>query len=87
MTVEELQDRFPARIGAGGPRVVKQYRGNGGIGVQKVELVTRGSSVAESIVRVQSARMRDETTEDVRLAEFLQRCEKYFTYAAGACVT
>ncbi len=83
MTAEEFRHRFPARVEAGGARVLKQYRGNGGIGVQKVELIARHSSVAEWLVRVQSARVRDEATEDVSLAEFMQRCEKYFTYAEG----
>jgi hypothetical protein len=37
----------------------------------------------ESVVRVQSARLRDEVTEDISLAEFMQRCARYFTYSGG----
>ena len=33
--------RFPARLAAGGPRVLKQNRGNGGMGVWKVELAAQ----------------------------------------------
>lgn len=37
----------------------------------------------DAIVRVQSARARDEATEDVPLGEFMGRCEKYFGYSGG----
>jgi hypothetical protein len=84
LTVEEFGEHFPARLGVGGARVLKQYRGNGGIGVQKVELVGRASPGTDSVVRVQSARMRDEVTEDIPLGEFMQRCARYFAYSDGA---
>jgi hypothetical protein len=63
--------------------VLKPHRGNGGIGVQKVELVPPGSN-REAMVRVQSARFRDEATEDVPFTELLQRSAQYFTDSAGA---
>ena len=75
-TRAELDDGLPRRL-AGGPRVLKQYRGNGGIGVWKVELV------GDDMVHVQGARMRDESIEDIPLVDFLSRCTKYFGCGAG----
>ena len=83
-TVEEFHERFPANLGAGGARVLKQYRGNGGIGVQKVELVAPSSRGSDPVVQVQSARMRDEVTEDIPLGAFMQRCAQYFAYSDGS---
>jgi hypothetical protein len=86
----EFTRAFPARLATGGPRVLKQYQGNGGIGVWKVELINglhRGTSSSAgpgSLVRVQGARARDDATEDVALGEFMGRCEKYFGYSGGA---
>ena len=37
---EDFNERFPARLAAKGPRVLKQNRGNGGQGIWKVELAT-----------------------------------------------
>ncbi len=83
-SLEAFTEQFPARLDAGGARVLKQYRGNGGIGVQKVEFAAQISPKADAVVRVQSARARDEVSEDVPLGEFMQRCAKYFAYADGA---
>jgi hypothetical protein len=88
-TVEEFKKDFPSRLASAGPRVLKQNRGNGGIGVWKVELTANtsvpsvgdGSPVAsleDAIVRVQHARPRDTATEELRLADFMERCEVYF---------
>jgi hypothetical protein len=82
-TVEAFHEQFPVVLRAGGARVLKQYRGNGGIGVQKVELVETPPAGNDSVVRVQSARLRDEVTEDIPLAEFMRRCARYFTYSDG----
>jgi uncharacterized protein DUF6815 len=71
-TVREFRDRFPASLGVGQPRVLKQNRGNGGIGVWKVTRVGHGD-----IVRVQHAAPRDDVTEDLTLGEFMDRCEGY----------
>lgn len=78
-TPADMDELFPGSL-ATGPRVLKQYRGNGGIGVWKVELDT---ARADSIVRVQSARTRDDAVEEVSLVEFLRRCHKYFRYSGG----
>ena len=83
-TVSELREHFPARLAASGPRVLKQNRGNGGIGVWKVALVDdaarrdmSSAALAETIVRVQHAAPRDDVTEDVALADFIDRCAGY----------
>jgi uncharacterized protein DUF6815 len=69
-SVEEFRDRFPVSLLTGEPRVLKQNRGNGGIGVWKV--VPLDPDV--SLVRVQHAAPRDDATEDVPLGEFIERC-------------
>lgn len=62
-TAADLTERFPARL-AGGPRVLKQNRGNGGIGVWRVEAIGDG--------RVRVLEARDRTRAQVRpLAGFL----------------
>ena len=67
----EFADEFPAVLETG-PRVLKPRRGNGGIGVWKVELVGTGR------VRVHQADVRDTATADVSLPEFLRRFEGSF---------
>ena len=71
-TVEDLRTHLSESL-AGGSRVLKQNRGNGGIGVWKVTLVDPQSNV----VRVQHAAPRDDATEDLPLNEFLDRCAPY----------
>jgi hypothetical protein len=88
-TVAEFRDRFPAVLGRSRSRVLKPNRGNGGIGVWKVTLVdgpTVGDDwtvpTSETVVRVQHAAPRDEVTEEVRLGEFIDRCDQYFSGGA-----
>jgi hypothetical protein len=77
-TIAEFRERFPARLAAGDrPRVLKQYRGNGGIGVWKVERLDA------STVRVQGARRRDYETEDLDLDAFMARTAPCFDYSGG----
>ena len=91
-SMDEFRDQFPARLASDGPRVLKQHRGNGGIGVHKVELVSdpsRAQAATPSdpqaaVVRVQHARVRDEQDEQLALGELMARCEKYFTYSGGS---
>ncbi|MFI5047282.1 MAG: Cj0069 family protein, partial [Acidimicrobiia bacterium] len=84
-TFSEFQAQFPARLATGPPRVLKQNRGNGGLGVWKVEPVTGPASGhawspgQAPMVRVQHAKPRDAVTEDVPLAVFMDRCEEYFS--------
>jgi hypothetical protein len=80
-SVEQMRQELPARLATGKARVLKQYRGNGGIGVWKVELSAEHAIVApprpESIVRVRHAK-RGCTEEEITLKEFFGRCEEYF---------
>jgi hypothetical protein len=70
-SAQEFRSGFPISVSAGRPRVLKQNRGNGGIGVWKVTPLDADAR----LVRVQHAEPRDDTTEDVPLPEFLDRCE------------
>ncbi len=77
-SVEEFRARFPARLAAAGPRVLKQNRGNGGLGVWKVELIDHdGPPDADARVEVLHAR-RGSQVEHLRLGEIMGRCEAYF---------
>ena len=81
---EEFVRRFPDRLRQGAPRVLKQHRGNDGIGVWKVELVeTAGSRRGQ--VRVQHAEHRGPETEELALDAFMTRCAPYFA-ASGLLV-
>src|SRR5829696_2493617 len=73
----QMREELPARL-AGGARVLKQLRGNGGIGVWKVEL--EGKS--KNIVRVRHAE-RGAAEERMTLDAFSRRCEAYFESGGG----
>jgi hypothetical protein len=82
--MEQMRQELPARLAEGKARVLKQYRGNGGVGVWKVQLpmnnVERGflaTPKPETIVRVRHAK-RGSIEEEITLAEFFRRCEEYF---------
>ena len=78
MTFDELCQQLPKRLAAGRPRVLKQYRGNGGNGVWKTELVQPSSPLGpDSMVRTRHA-LRGAVEEQVTLAVFLERCQTYF---------
>jgi hypothetical protein len=81
LSVEDFDARFPARLAAGGPRVLKQNRGNGGQGVWKVELVGRavGAPSWDTAVRVLHA-LRGSVPEDLSLGTFMNRCHVYFEH-------
>ena len=84
---EQMRQELPLRLADGKARVLKQYRGNGGTGVWKVQLPmsifqsAQRSTVAppqpETIVRVRHAK-RGCGEEEITLGEFLGRCEQYF---------
>ena len=78
----EFAAAFPSRLQETGPRVIKRNRGNGGLGVWKVELVSAPANEAP-LVRVLEAR-RGSLPEELPLSEFLTRCEPYF--AADGCI-
>jgi hypothetical protein len=81
-TAAEFNATFPTRLRAGGPRVIKQNRGNGGQGVWKVEGIGT-SDGADRPVRVLQA-LRGSVPEDTVLAAFMARCEAYFS--SGGCI-
>ena len=78
-SVDDFNQRFPGRLAASGPRVLKQNRGNGGQGVWKVELTTDiGPNPGPSApVRVLHA-LRGSVPEDLTLGAFMERCRSYF---------
>ena len=77
-SLDEFRGELPLRL-ASGPRVLKQNRGNGGIGTWKVERAAHDTSNVglDTIVRVLHAR-RGSVEEDLRLGDFMSRCEQYF---------
>ncbi len=84
-SLNQMRQELPARLTGGKARVLKQYRGNGGNGVWKVQLPVSGFigedseivSQPETIVRVRHA-LRGSYEEESTLGEFLNRCEQYF---------
>jgi hypothetical protein len=77
-STQDLDTRFPARLSASGPRVLKQNRGNGGQGVWKVELVDAGATPSpDTPVRVLHA-LPGSVPEELPLASFMDRCRVYF---------
>jgi hypothetical protein len=75
----ELRERFPEVLGRSGPRVLKQYRGNGGNGVWRVELAApaRGRPGGDRPVKVLHA-LRGSVEEEMPLAELMSRLAPYF---------
>ena len=74
---EELRDAFPRVLASAGPRVLKQNRGNGGLGVFRVELVAAEIQPGPgAVVRVQHAQ-RGSAREEMSLGELMRRCEAY----------
>jgi hypothetical protein len=78
-SVDELRQQLPFRLAKGSSRVLKQNRGNNGIGVWRVELVG-GSAASETdpFVRVIHAE-RDSMEKEMPFSEFMNQCESYFT--------
>jgi len=94
-SLDQMRRELPLRLAAGKARVLKQYRGNGGTGVWRVELSPctapdeprRGMPVLvpeSTVVRVRHAQ-RGCVEEGIPLAELFARCAPYFT-AAGLMV-
>src|SRR5262249_15300502 len=73
-TVEQFRNELPQCLAEGKPRVLKQYRGNGGIGVWKVEAVDSRAPWAR--VRVRQAVGGSQESEE-SLDEFVARCAEY----------
>lgn len=81
-TLGEFRDGLLAGFRSGGPRVIKQNRGNAGQGVWKVEWLDQPAN-AGPVVRVLEAR-RGSIPETLWLEEFISRCESYFGW--GGCI-
>lgn len=78
----ELRGELLERLRAG-PRVLKQRRGNGGIGVWRVELVDPDAAGLDPLVAVHGAERRDLDSEVLTLGELLSRCEPCFDGGAS----
>jgi hypothetical protein len=74
-----FRSEFPQRLRAGGPRVIKQNRGNGGQGVWKVEDLAD----TDTTVRVLHAQPGSRP-EEIPLDTFIAGCEPYFGW--GGCI-
>ncbi|HLK24583.1 MAG TPA: Cj0069 family protein [Caulobacteraceae bacterium] len=75
-SIDDFRARFPAKLAVSGPRVLKQYRGNGGQGIWKVELIGDAPGAAAP-VRILHA-LRGSEPETTTLDAFMQRCAPYF---------
>jgi hypothetical protein len=74
-TLAQFCRELPQCLAEGKPRVLKQHRGNDGIGVWKVEAVDPRAPVTR--VRVRQARRGSQESEE-SLDEFVARCAQYF---------
>ena len=75
--LSKLQETLPTLL-ASGPRVLKQFRGNGGNGVWRVELADNSEpATPEATVLVRHAK-KGELEQTMRLAEVFTLCEPYF---------
>lgn len=82
-TRQEFEIEFPQRLAGEGSRVLKQCRGNGGIGTWLVQCAgARPGADADLLVWVQEA-TRGSVREEMRLGEFMLRCQTYFSAGGG----
>ena len=78
-SLEQMRRQLPVRLAAGKVRVLKQYQGNGGMGVWKVELVDPAVGAGpEALVRIRQGR-RNNYDREVSMEEFFDLCREYFT--------
>jgi hypothetical protein len=82
----DFRARFPRALARDTVRVLKQARGNGGNGVWKVELAGQAPGAGDpgpgALVRVRHAKEQEKAqTEELRLGDFLDRCEEYFAWS------
>ena len=71
--MEQIRRELPIRLASGKARVLKQYRGNGGIGVWKVELV-KGAS---------SPNLKRPSEFGMRSVEALKRRSHWMSFSTG----
>jgi len=81
-SMDDFSNEFPDRLSRDGPRVLKQNRGNGGLGVWRVE-ISPSTVGAPSRVRVLHAR-KGSVPEEMPLSEFIARCEPFLD--SGGCI-
>ena len=80
-TLDQLRQELPARLTAGEARVLKQYRGQSGNGVWKVELAAKSGATAlpdKTLVHARHAK-RGCVEETISLSDFFKCCEPYFS--------
>jgi hypothetical protein len=77
-SIDELRSQLPLRLMRGEVRVLKQYRGNGGDGVWKVNRVAAGEIGIETPIKVRHAK-RGSIEMEIPFREFLTICERYFS--------
>jgi len=81
-TLDQLREQLPIRLAEGQARVLKQYRGNGGNGVWKVQLATPGANIGlDTKVRARHA-LRGELEQEFTFAHFIERIAPYFGHAS-----
>lgn len=77
-TREDFHQHFPARLAPGTSRVLKQHRGNGGMGVWRVEVLDEvAPQESDPIVRVLHA-LRHSREQQMPLRAFMTQCDAYF---------
>ena len=76
-SLDEMRRELPVRLAHGHARVLKQYRGQSGDGVWKIQSFAVEVPSPESLVRVRHAK-RGSPEEAITLAEFYERCGGYF---------
>ena len=77
-SMEQMRRELPIRLASGEARVLKQFRGNGGNGVWRVELLESTSAPQpETIIRARHAK-RGCIEEKISLEEFFTKCQPYF---------
>ncbi len=88
LSLDQMRRELPPRLAGGQVRVLKQYRGNGGMGVWKIQLPPNRSDnqernansplpQLETLVWVRQA-IRGAIEEEIPLGEFFTRCQAYF---------
>ena len=79
MTMQELRHTLTAQLAEGQARVLKQYRGNGGNGVWKVEPAREPATHATGVMNVCVRHaQRGSVDKTLTLDAFLAHCTQYF---------
>jgi hypothetical protein len=77
-SLDAMQQELPKRLATGEARVLKQSRGNGGLGVWRIQVLeSEAMPGIETIIRARHAQ-RGSIEEQISLNEFFDRCQPYF---------